>query len=231
MRIDYKPSGRAKKLRITVNPNGLVTVTYPKNLPRTEAELFVQKHQAWIEAQIARLVIESPQETAAAEYTWGSEYKTRYTTIRILAAEGADPFLRREGDYLCLYAHKDTNIESPEWQDLIKKQIENQLKREAEYFLLPRVFSLAKEKGINFAKLSITRAKTRWGSCSSQNHINLSCYCVTLPDELVDYVILHELAHVKHKNHSPAFWVYLEQLLPGALQLDEALKKYTTAVI
>ena len=57
--------------------------------------------------------------------------------------------------------------------------------------------------------------KSRWGSCTSENSINLNSWLVLLPDHLIDYVILHELVHTIHKNHSPEFWNYLDRLADG----------------
>ena len=116
-------------------------------------------------------------------------------------------------------------------EELIKTQIEAQLKREAKSFLPKRTRDLATEKGIAIGKISVRSTKSRWGSCSHNNDISLSIYLMTLPDELIDYVICHELAHVKEKNHSKNFWAHLEQLLPGARKMDKEMKKYTTAVL
>ena len=82
------------------------------------------------------------------------------------------------------------------------------------------------QKGILINAIRVKKVKTRWGSCSSKSNINLSLYLMLLSDDLIDYVILHELAHIKHQNHSAAFWNHLEDLLPGSKQLDKALNGY-----
>jgi predicted metal-dependent hydrolase len=225
----YKASPRAKKLRITVKGNGDVVISYPKSISKKEAATFFEKHQDWVEKQLKKLEEKNPK--AFSNYNFGSEFKTKLTTFRILASEEEKPYLRQEKDYLNLYLPKNKDLSTIEWQELIVEQIEEQLRREAKHYLIKRCYDIAKEKGIPVAKVTVRKAKTRWGSCSSRNNISLSIYCMTLPDELIDYIIHHELAHVKEKNHAKDFWAHLEGLLPGAMLLDKQLNKFTTHLI
>ena len=71
------------------------------------------------------------------------------------------------------------------------------------------------------------KTKTRWGSCSFKNNINLSLHLMRLREELIDYVILHELVHTKVKNHSREFWTTLDIYCPKSKSLDKELKKYS----
>ncbi len=98
---------------------------------------------------------------------------------------------------------------------------------EAKAYLPNRVEKLAKTFGLVYKKVKINNAKTRWGSCSSENNINLSLQLMRLPDYLIDYVILHELAHKKVKNHSTQFWNFLDYLTDNkAKNLDKELKSF-----
>ena len=72
----------------------------------------------------------------------------------------------------------------------------------------------------------IKNNKTRWGSCSHRNNINLSLHLMRLPEHLIDYIIAHELVHTVHKNHSNKFWKDLENVFPGAKAADRELKDY-----
>lgn len=229
MKTLYKVSTRAKKLRITVRPNREVVITYPKSLCQAQAAEFLEKHKDWVAQQLEKLEETHPE--INSQYDFGSEFKTKFTTFRIVASETLKPFLRQEQGYLNLYIDKAEDIKSVVWQKVIQAQIELQLQREAQHYLIPRTWEFAKAKQISIEKVAVRKAKTRWGSCSSQNHISLSIYCMTLPDELIDYVIYHELAHVKEKNHSAAFWAHLEELLPDAKVLDKALGQFTTRVV
>jgi hypothetical protein len=73
----------------------------------------------------------------------------------------------------------------------------------------------------------IKNLKSKWGSCSSAQNINLSLLLVLLPSHLIDYIILHELAHTRHMNHSKAYWDYLDTLTEGkAKKYDREMKNY-----
>jgi len=96
--------------------------------------------------------------------------------------------------------------------------------------LIARLRELAGIHHLNYSKVTIRNQKTKWGSCSSQNGIGLNINLVRLPDQLRDYVILHELVHTRIKNHSKEFWVELDKALGGgAKELARKLRKYRLA--
>jgi len=92
--------------------------------------------------------------------------------------------------------------------------------------LVDRLDYLALKHGFQYNRVFIRNQKTRWGSCSGKNNINLNVNLVRLPDELMDYTILHELVHTRVKNHGKRFWAQLERLLGDATKLDRALNDY-----
>jgi predicted metal-dependent hydrolase len=92
--------------------------------------------------------------------------------------------------------------------------------------LVDRLDYLALKHGFQYNRVFIRNQKTRWGSCSGKNNINLNVNLVRLPDELMDYTILHELVHTRVKNHGKRFWAQLERLLGDAAKLDRALNDY-----
>lgn len=98
---------------------------------------------------------------------------------------------------------------------------------EAIEMLKGRTEELSVELGIPFLGVTVRRQRTRWGSCSAKNHINLNLRLACLPPDLVDYVIIHELVHTRVKNHGPDFWRTLDDYLPGAAALRDALKGYS----
>jgi predicted metal-dependent hydrolase len=94
-------------------------------------------------------------------------------------------------------------------------------------YLVKRCKELAQQHQFNIGKISLKRQKTIWGSCSSRNDISLNSNLAFLSDELIDYVILHELAHTRVKNHSNKFWNELKIVLPNAKTLDKELKNHS----
>ena len=78
--------------------------------------------------------------------------------------------------------------------------------------------------GLNPTRITITRARTRYGSCSAKNSISFSCRLMSREDDLIDYVVVHELAHIRFKNHGKAFHQLIEQYLPGHRALEKRLR-------
>ena len=99
-------------------------------------------------------------------------------------------------------------------------------KQVAKEFLDGRVRELADKFGFVYNKVTIRNQKTRWGSCSGKNNINLNMKLMNIHNHLIDYVLMHELVHTKVKNHSPLFWGSLDIYVGNAKVLDKELKKY-----
>ena len=100
------------------------------------------------------------------------------------------------------------------------------LRAQARTELPPRLADLAGQHGFEFKKVFIKNNVSNWGSCSSKGNINLNLRLVTLPPELRDYVMLHELCHLKYLNHGPQFHALLESVCPGHRALAKQLKEY-----
>jgi len=99
-------------------------------------------------------------------------------------------------------------------------------KAKAKTTLVKRLKWLAGKYGFSYNRVFIRNQKTRWGSCSSKNNISLNMKLVRLPDELVDYVILHELAHTRINNHGKAFWAEMDKLVGNGKQMSSKLRRY-----
>jgi len=90
--------------------------------------------------------------------------------------------------------------------------------------LTSRLKQLAEKHGFRYNKVSIRDQRTRWGSCSNKNNISLNMKLVRLPDELIDYVILHELVHTRIRNHSKKFWAELDDYVGNARAMARKLR-------
>ena len=109
-------------------------------------------------------------------------------------------------------------------QSIDSSQIIDKVK--AKKKLTNRLKQLAVQYGFTYNRVTIRNQKTRWGSCSSKNSISLNMKLVLLPDELVDYVILHELVHTRVHNHSKKFWGELDKYVLGGKGMAKRLRKY-----
>ena len=100
-----------------------------------------------------------------------------------------------------------------------------ELRRRAKEYLPERTAYFAKIMGVEYTSVKITSAKTRYGSCSGKNGICYSLYLMQKPQEAVDYVVVHELAHTVHHNHSPQFYQLIEKYMPDYKERNRLLKK------
>lgn len=99
-------------------------------------------------------------------------------------------------------------------------------KTRAKTTLTTRLNYLAQEHGFKYNKLFIRNQKTKWGTCSSKNNISLNMNLIRLPQELQDYVILHELVHTQHKNHSKKFWAEMDKFVGDSKKLRKRMREY-----
>ena len=99
-------------------------------------------------------------------------------------------------------------------------------KKEAKTVLTERLNFLAQKYRFSYNRLFIRNQKTRWGSCSSKNNISLNINLIRLPQKLQDYVIIHELVHIRHKNHSKKFWAEMDRYVGDGKKLRKEMRKY-----
>lgn len=100
-----------------------------------------------------------------------------------------------------------------------------QIRKKAKEYLPKRLAYLAAKNGFEYNKVSLRNQKTRWGSCSRDKNISLNIALVTLPVHLIDYVLLHELTHTVHMNHSREFWDKLNEICPNSKKYRKELKE------
>ena len=103
------------------------------------------------------------------------------------------------------------------------------LRAEAKAYLPARTEELARQCGLRYGKVTVRASRSKWGSCTAQNNISLSLFLMTLPPHLRDYVIIHELCHTVHHNHSAEFHALVDKLLGGKEKaLAKELRGYST---
>lgn len=108
--------------------------------------------------------------------------------------------------------------------------LEHKYRREAREKLGQRTAYFARLMGVSYGRITIRAAKTRWGSCSGAGNLNFHWKLVLMPPQVLDYVVVHELAHRKEMNHSPAFWAEVEKILPDYKERRRWLKTYGQGV-
>lgn len=149
--------------------------------------------------------------------------------VRVAVPKGvsfkkAEEITRTKSEWIKKQAVKTKKYETL-CQDASSTHIEIDPQKAAE-ILVSRLNEIANQYGYKYNRVSFRNQKTRWGSCSSRNNISLNIKLTLLPDELCDYIILHELAHTKVKNHQKEFWAELLKCEPNARELDKRMRQY-----
>ncbi len=225
--INLRKSLKARNISIRIKPFEGVLVTVPRFLSFKIAKDFVESKMSWIQNNLHKI---QSQEQLLTNFTFGSIFKTKFHSIFIdSTSEKKNTFLK-DNKFIKINISDNHEIQSIESQDYIRNIIEKILRIEAKSYLPKRVDELAKKHNFTYQKLAIKNTKTRWGSCSFKNNINLSLHLMRLREELIDYVILHELVHTKVKNHSREFWTTLDIHCPKSKSLDRELKNYSLRI-
>jgi predicted metal-dependent hydrolase len=223
--ITYKRNTRARRLSISINNSTGVKVTIPGTLSFRSAESFVLSKSQWIIEKVEYL---SKREVNIIQT---DTYKTRHHTLLFIPTEHQKISIKLVPDYIQVYYPNNLEISSEKIQLAARKGIENAYRSEAKEMLPNRVEHLANKFGFKYNKVAIKKSTSRWGSCSSRNNINLSIYLMKLPDVLIDYIVLHELCHITHKNHGPKFWAALDQMTGGdAKKLSKEVRRFKTGI-
>jgi len=194
--------------------NGTVEVRAPLWARQSEIDKFVVGHEKWIRDKLEKSKTQQLQyDNFALKY--GDTTLYRGKEYPIIAKEGS----RVGFDINHFYIPPSLN------PDEIKKACIQIYQILAKNYIPRRVLTLSNAMGLTPSAIKINSAKTRWGSCSSKKSINFSWRLIMANDEAIDYVIIHELAHLIEMNHSPRFWGIVEAVLPDYRKHKAHLKE------
>ena len=154
---------------------------------------------------------------------------TEFFKLCLVGGERDRFFSRSELGEMQIICPPDADFSNKELQAWLRKVIEEALRRNAKIILPPRLYALSLQHNLSYKSVKINSSSGRWGSCSARGNINLSYFLVLLPRHLIDYVLLHELAHTREMNHGERFWALLDGMTDGKAQLLRSeLRKYKT---
>ena len=118
------------------------------------------------------------------------------------------------------------NREEADEKEPLSEQDIKLLVTKAKRIIPPKVNKYAKLIGVTYGNITIRMQKSRWGSCSGKGNLNFNCLLMNAPEEILDYVIVHELCHRKEMNHSPRFWTEVEKIIPDYKDKRKWLKDH-----
>lgn len=210
--VIYRRHPRAKNYILRLKAGGTVVVTLPWRGSIKHAREFVFSRKPWLEKQWKRLQ-SRPQ--PPRELRPGMTVLLDGQPVEIQAAA------RETGLDILLGGAR---IPVPSLEGDLRPHIQAFLQNEARAALPLRVEELAREQGAVVRRVTIRDQKSRWGSCSRRGTISLNWRLIQTPASVRDYIILHELAHLRHPNHSPAFWAEVGRVCPEYRKAEAWLK-------
>ena len=202
--------------------DGKAEVRAPHRYPKSEIDRFVVSKEKWIMDKLS-LSQERVKQKTDFELNYGDEIFLRgakYSIVAIAKIQtGTQAEIQVGFDGEQFYLPHNLNPTQ------IKNTCIEIYRYLAKIHMTERVATHAKLMGVTPTAVKITSAKTRWGSCSSRKNINFSWRLVMASDDVIDYVVVHELAHLIQMNHSPKFWAIVKSVLPDYKQRQAKLKE------
>ena len=201
---------RARRYLLRLLPDATIRLTVPRGGSIGEARRFAVSQTAWLEQQLEKLAQRPPR---APGWSIGTAVLFRGILQPI---EAGDPGTVRLDTQL-IKVGDATNLRPP-----IEKQLHQLAARE----LPPRVWELAKLHGLTVQRVTVRNQKSRWGSCSRRGTISLNWRLIQTPELVRDYIILHELMHLRQMNHSDRFWQEVAGVCPNYPAAEQWLKEH-----
>lgn len=215
--ITCRRSAQARMVRIRVAEDGSVRASLPKRAPLYLVEELLDSSRV----EIRKLVL--AQKAKRTPYISGMAIGRSH---RLLIDYGAvdKPVGRVKDQVITVNLPDDYHFKQDLTQNFVSGYVKRALRREAAAYLPRRLSHLADTFGFTYERERFGNQSGRWGSCSSSGTISLNVALMNLPLELIDYVLVHELSHTRHMNHSSAFWETVELCMPGYKQHRTLLK-------
>lgn len=202
-----------KTIAIHITKDAMVKVCAPQKISLEAIDQFVQSKQAWIEKHLQNRTAQTKKK---------SEFTLQYGD-RILYQAREYPIVARKGSQIGFDFNEfylPENLTSKQLKQAIIKLYKVIAKRD----FTNKVIQYAKIMQVSPTAVKISSAKTRWGSCSGKNSINLSWRLILAEETVIDYVVVHELAHIKEHNHGKQFWTIIESIFPDYKEREKGLK-------
>jgi hypothetical protein len=191
-------SGRARRVRVTVDPARGIEVVLPQRAPEREAAAAIRELRPWIERRVAEL-----DRARAAVAARGATVPYLGEALRVVAQPGRTRAHRRGGELLV----PDGGAQRP--------AIERFYRRAARSEVAARLDRACAQAGSSYSSLTIRGQRTRWASCSPAGGMSFNWRLLLAPEPVLDYVVWHEVCHLEALDHSPRFWRLVESRCPG----------------
>ncbi|QAA30661.1 M48 family metallopeptidase [Clostridium manihotivorum] len=201
---------KRKTVAIEVKEDKII-VKCPYRCSKDYIDSVVNKNKLWIEQTHKKIMERSEKRLKYVDgqivYYLGRPYELEFNY-------GLKNSLQFKQNKFVFTIEASKNGKNPLLEEIAKDMLMNWFRKEAKEYLNKRTFELADKLGLSVNKVYIKNVKTIWGSCSSKNNINYNIKLISMPEGIIDYVIIHELCHTLERNHSDKFWGLVEKIIP-----------------
>jgi predicted metal-dependent hydrolase len=213
MRIPVETGGTSRRARLTIERNGSLSLRAAEDVQRSELQAFLASKRTWIYKKLAEKETLTHQ-AIAKEIVDGEGFSYLGRNYRLKVADEKDDQARLAGGRLVL----------PEGlRDQGAATIIDWYKSAGDRWLQPRVRTWCNRVGVTFESLAVVDLGFRWGAAGPQGRIQIHWATMQLKPALVDYILAHEVVHLREPHHGPAFWRLLERVLPESSELKSEL--------
>ena len=221
-----RESQRAKRVSLKISVEGEVEVVVPPRFDHSQIPDLIEQRRDWIIKTRAKLLTTRKADNWQDAKPDQIELRACKETWQVVYEKTAEP------GAICLPTPRKRlkvrgNVDSI---SICQAVLQQWLSHRAQRDLVPWLRQVSFDIDLPFKQASIRGQKTRWASCSSRKDISLNYKLLFLPSDLVEYVLVHELCHTIHMNHSKQFWSLVEEKLPGHARPRKAIKKGWTYV-
>lgn len=225
-------SERAKNTRIVVKP-GKIEVVAPPKVSERRIKAFVEAQQDWIKAAVKRISDKAHATPVLAphHYVDGVTVPYQGKQIPLQIKQSKTKTVRVLQTDTAFVVSLPEVADSQQGSELVRQALIRWMKQEARRQAHEWIETHAPRHKLHPKSLRIKTQKSRWGSCGPQNDINLNWLLMLAPPSALEYVVVHELCHIRHKNHSQAFWQLVAEHLPGYQQQRRWLKQHGASLM
>jgi predicted metal-dependent hydrolase len=218
-------SQRVSNARIVVKP-GQVEIVAPLQIPEHKLHKFVQAKQEWVTQALKKMAASSPQHSGfvPAEYKSGASmaYQGRDYPLAVKPSKLKRVKIEFTDGYT---AYVPESMNPDEHNHQIREALIRWMKKQTKRLVEQLVYIHAAKTQLTPRTITIKTQKSRWGSCGIHNDININWLLIMAPKEVLEYVVVHELCHIRVKNHSSQFWALVAEHLPDYQNRRQWLKK------
>ena len=221
--ITIRKSQKARRLTIRIKSADNIEVVLPSWVPYQTGIGFANKKKNWIIKHINK----NNSLVKKSIFDEQSKFKTRWHELLISCEDRENINIHINSFTVKVSYPSSLTAHNQKVQEAVRYGIIETLRIEAKEYLPDRIKTLAEKFGFRYNKLYFKNQKTLWGSCSSKNNININVHVMRLPQYLLDYILIHELAHTVQKNHGKDFWNLVDQCVGSGKLLARELKGYS----